>query len=89
MGEDSKIELDLIANPQSGAPRIRGRVDGVRLQWRQRNSDRNHLVGGAGWVCEDHGINVRCWHAEDVEDVLADHLLNRMRKYENRSEHYR
>lgn len=90
MADDlSNIELDLIANPQAGAPRVRARVDGIRLQWRQRSSDRNNHVGGAGWVCEEHGANVQCWHADDVEDVLAEPLLNRMRKYEQKSVHYR
>lgn len=89
MSDDlSNVELDLIAAPQESAPRVRGSVDGVKVQWRQRSSE-NHSVAGAGWVCEEHGTNVHCWHTEDVEDVLAERVLARMRKYERKSEHYR
>jgi hypothetical protein len=85
--ELSNVELDMLAAPQESAPRVRAWVDGVKVQWKQRSSD-NHNVIGAGWVCEEHGTNVHCWHTDDVEDVLADRVLARMRKYEAKSDQY-
>lgn len=87
--ELSTVDIDLVANPQGQAPRVRAHVDGVKVQWRNRSSDRNNHVGGAGWVCDEHGTNLQCWHTEDVEDVLSGLVLASMRKYEGKSAHYR
>lgn len=79
----AEVRVSQVSSTHSGtAPRIAATVDGVKVTWRVRKQGPN-WPAYTGWICFEHGKD-DCDHRADLEDVLADEILDRLEQWEGR-----
>lgn len=77
------IRIRQVSSTQAQAPRVSAVVDGEKVTWRARKASGPNRPAYTGWICSEHGTK-SCDHVADLEDLLADEILDRMAAWERR-----